>query len=1357
MGNEAPTPRQRFAQRFRELLKLSGLPQERVAAQANRKRPPGAMWHIKPQRISAWQRGTNVPATDRDLKVVLKVLIDHCQGRKPPVERTDDLFDLKAWETLWSQALASSPDPSPKDTERWAREGPYLGLAAYKQEQADLFFGRGVLVSKLLESVADRLEHPGLLVVSGASGAGKSSLLHAGLLPALAAEELGEEVARWPVQVMTPTAAPMDELARVLASLSHDHPLTFRARLEEHPEQAVRDVVTARAEARTHRLVLIVDQFEDVLSPLPMDEIAAAQARKERLAFVEALHAMATRPCGPGDAPAALVVIAVRGDFLESPVTYDRLQDSIQRRGLFLVGPMDQEQLRLAIEGPASQAGLKPESGLVEVILGELLQGSSAAGPGSLPLLSEAMRATWQRRDGDRLTIRGYERSGGVRKAIQNSAETVLDDLTQEQRAVARQMFHRMVKITPGGPVVSRPMPYRPSASPTDLDVVVRKFTEQRLLTATDGAVEITHDALLRDWKTLRDWLADDPVSRALHSRLLDDADTWIRHGEDPSYLYRDRHLSAVLAVETQWRADLDRYPLAAEPRAFLDASRQASTRTARRRRRRLALLSGLLVIAVSAAAVATSQWRVAEEERSRAETQRRNADTSARIALSRHLVARSEIVSDPVARLQLGIAAAHLNPGAETRANLLVHMAKAGFTATLTPDPSPHDVITGLALSAEGSLLATAVMTSLTEGAVLLWDVSDRDRPRRVSRLAGPDGRVSSVAFSGDALVAVGSSGGSVELWNVSDLSDPDMVANLVGHTGFVNDLEFARDGRTLASASADKTVKLWDVRNQASPRAVSTLPGHPAQVGAVSFSPNGTLLATADVDGNALVWDIADLAEPHDVVSTIGHPGVNDVAFSPDGRTLATAEEGRTVHLLDIDDPRKPRTTATLTGHKDSVVGVAFSPDGRTLATGSADRTTRIWNLSAVDGPAPLTTLEGHGLMTLRPAYWPDGRFLATASFDGTARLWAVADPKHLTTTALLPTERYDSKATAIAFSPDGATLATNQRDKVQLWDVTNRAAPRSITFLPGRSGIVTDVLFAPKGDILAATTFDGEILLWDVKDTRHPVPLAKRTGHTALVNDAAFSSDGKLLATAGFDHKAKVWDVSDAAHPRLRATLTDHTAEVSAVAFAPHGRTLATGGHDNRINLWDVTDLPAPPKLRHSVATGYVAPIAIAFSPDGHLMAAANGSAAQVWNAMRPDAERSVTVFGHDQVILSVAISPDGQLLATGSQDRKMALIYMWPQRDGVPRISALPNPTAHSGTVGMVVFSPDGQTLASIDANGEVKLTALTQILKLTTSGLDTLITRACILAGSALNVPDWHAYAQGLPYRQTCPS
>ncbi|GAA2219727.1 hypothetical protein GCM10009850_121290 [Nonomuraea monospora] len=1126
MGHEAPTPRQLFAQRFRALLKLSDLPLKAVASSANSRRPSGESWEVTVQRISAWQGGVNVPRLYRMFEVVVGVLIDACRDKRAPVDETDDLFDLTAWHTLWSQAWAPLPDASPASKERWAEQGPYLGSAAYQQHQADLFFGRDHLIADLLGSLTERLKDPALLVVSGAAGTGKSSLLHAGMLPALAGGRLGEEVAAWPVLTMTPTVAPMQELARMLASLGDDDSPAIRNRLKEGPQQVVRDAVMTRADAGSHRLVLVVDQFEDVLSPLPQEGNMAARTQ-ERLDFVETLHAIATTACGPGDTPAALVVIAVRDDFLKSAAAYPQLKDSLQRSRRFIVEPMNQMELRLAIEMPARLAGLELESDLAGLVLEELRQGTSGPGPGSLPLLAAAMHATWQHRDGDLLTISSYERSRGIAGVIHDSADALLDHLTPQQRREARELTHRLVKIAADGRFVSRPMAYQPSDRQSDFDVVVQRFIKERLLTATTTEevstggtssalptteVVITHDALL-GWKTLSDWLKDILASRALRTALLDDADAWIRYAKDSSYLYRDTRLAAVLTEREQWEGAPDRYPpLPDGAQAFLDASWHAATRTARRRRKLLALLSGLLVIAVAGATVAMVMGRAAE--------------MSARIASSRHLMSRSEIVTDPVARLQLGIAAAHINPGPEARANLLVHMATAGFTATLTPDPSPHDSIIGLASSAGGSVLATAVTTSPTEGAVLLWDVRDREHPRVVSTLRSPHDRVSSVAFSGNTLVAVGSGSGTIGLWNVSNLDAPHRIGRLVGHTGLVHDVEFSRDAQTLVSAGADKTVRVWDVRIPASPRAVSVLPEHPAAVGAASFSPDGDLLATADVDGNAWLWNTANPAQPQQL-SAIAHPGVNDVAFSPDGETLATADAGGTVHLLDVGEPDKPpRTTAPLTGHKDSVLGVAFSPDGRTIATGSADHTTRIWNLRAEGGPAPLATLEGHSSWTLRPAYTPDGAFLTTASYDGTARLWPVADPKHLPTTATLPTKRHKAQATAIAFSPDGATLATNEHDKVRLWDITNRSAPRSLKLLPGHRGIVADVLFSPQGDLLAATTSGGDILTWSVKDIRHPQLLHAFTGHSAAVNDADFSPDGTLLATASFDHTAKVW---------------------------------------------------------------------------------------------------------------------------------------------------------------------------------------------------------------------------------------
>ena len=347
---------------------------------------------------------------------------------------------------------------------------PYLGLVPFEERDARVFYGRGELTDQLVQKLAARLAGTGILLVTGESGTGKSSLLRAGLMPRLAAGALGLGSERWPRRVIRPAGSPLRELATQLAELASVDPVSVYRSLSAAPgeaptlaELAVRTVTGRGARARSRgpaeaaaaappRLILVVDQFEELFTAGEDTEAG----RAEREAFIVALHAVATCPAGPRKLPPALVVAAVRADFLGRLIAYPPLKAALDA-GLFTVGPMSEAELRLAITGPAAEADLAVEPALVEAVIAELREGTGAGlGSGVLPLMSQAMAATWERREGSELTLRAYRRAGGVADVVNRSAQAAYDTLTSAQKDAARLVFTQLTVITPDGQFARR-------------------------------------------------------------------------------------------------------------------------------------------------------------------------------------------------------------------------------------------------------------------------------------------------------------------------------------------------------------------------------------------------------------------------------------------------------------------------------------------------------------------------------------------------------------------------------------------------------------------------------------------------------------------------------------------------------------------------------------------------------------------------------------------------------------------------------------------------------------------------------------------------------------------------------------
>jgi WD40 repeat protein/class 3 adenylate cyclase len=1142
-------------------------------------------------------------------------------------------------------------------------EPPFKGLQYFDEQDSGLFFGRELLTQKLMERLR---ESRFLSVIIGASGSGKSSLVRAGLIPTLRGSG-------WNVHVITPTGSPLVALATELTRDTQS--VTAAATLIDDLMQDPRSLslFLARQDHKA-RTLLVIDQFEELFT-LCRDEF-------EREAFIDNLLSTLHQ-----SRATISLVITLRADFYAHLAQYPELRDAVAKHQEY-IGPMSMEELRRAIEEPARLGQWAFEPGLVDLILRDV-----GDEPGALPLLSHALLETWKRRAGHTLTLKGYDDAGGVRGAIARTAESVFQELSVEEQAIARDIFLRLTELGEGTEDTRRRASFDELMSDPkrtkDVRNVLNVLAEARLVTLNEDTAEVAHEALIREWPTLREWLDQDRAGLQLHRRLTEAAHEWELLERDEGVLYR----GAQLAQSREWAASHHEEMNTLE-RDFLQASRERSERelaekeaqrqreldvqreraeeqalAAGRLQRRAVFLMGALIVAAVLAVTAFLFSQRANEE--------------ARVSASRELAAASisNLQVDPERSILLALQS--VSAGDTSEAEDALHQALLTSRVRLTLHG--HTDLTSIAFSPDGSRIAAPSI----DGTTKMWDAATG---QELLTLQGHSDAVWSVAFNADGsqLVTAGADR-TVIVW---EAATGEKVATFSGHTESVNRAVFspvANDAR-IATVSDDGTSRIWDTKTG---RELVTVSDGSGTFNAVAFSPDGTRIATGQTGGITKVWD-AESGE--EVLVLSGHTDiVLAVAFNPDGTRLATGSFDGTVKVWDA---ATGESLLTITGHHDSVIySLAFSPDGSHLATSSSDNTVKLWSVATGD---ELFTLAGHTNFVFGVAFSPDGARLATASVDGTARIWDLT-PSHE-----LSAFKMNDVISGIAINPDGTQVASSGRN-VLVWGVD---MGQPLYELKGHTGIVHSVKFSPDGTRLASASDDGTARIWDIKTRRELLKLpVGLSGNIAI----AFSPDNKRLAATGKANTVSIWDTAGGKEVLI---LDGHTAPVVQLAFHPQGTQLASvseNGEDGVI-IWDSTTGKELLVLKES------GPVyGLAFSPDGKRLATGGPEGiAAIWDMTT--GKQLYSLAGHSRSIFSVAFTPDGSRLSTASGDER---VKIWDTSSGKELLTLF----GHTGRVFSVAISPDGSRLVTGGQDGisRVYLLRIEELVELARSRLTRSLT------------------------------
>lgn len=1212
---------------------------------------------------------------------------------------------------------------------------PFKGLRAFSEADAENFFGRETLVQQLLARLGEGGDLSRFLAVIGPSGSGKSSVVRAGLIPALRRGGLpGSE--NWFIVDMLPGKHPFEELETALLRVAVNPPQSLLAQLKDGNRGLLRAVHRILPADETVDLVLVIDQFEEVFT-LVEDEA-------ERALLLESIATAVL------DERSRLhVIITLRADFTDKPLRYVDFGEMINRRFEFVL-PLTADEVERAIAGPAQRVGLRLEKGLVSTIIRE-----AGNQPGTLPLMQHALLELFERREGRTLTNKVYREIGGVLGALVRSAEVIYALLDHAGQSATRQLFLRLVTLGEGTEDTRRRVLREEvehlSEHNSQLAVVIGAFGRARLLSfdhdpITRGAtIEVAHEALLKEWTRLREWLNESRTDVRIQRQLATAAHEWQNAGGDPSFLltgarleqFKGWALNTKVALTQDERSFLEASITERDQRDVDEQARQKrelenaqklaeterqraeeQTRSAGQLRKRAYYLTGAFVIALVMAVAAiffgrqSNQHALQAEENAQAALNAEavavaNADAAQqaeaeairqqRLTLSRELAGNAiiNLDVDPERSILLGMQAVtttYAVDGTTTKeAAEALHRAVLNSRQRLTLPADGY----GLAFSPDGK----QIVTSTSDGKIKLWDLASRTE---LFTLSAHEGHIWFVAISSDgSRLASASSDGTAKVW---DLDTQQLALDLRGHTDEVFSVAFSKDGTRIVTASQDGTALVWDAANG---QLLLTFTGHEAPVLSAQFNPDGTRIVTVGDDVTARVWDSSSGQEIYKLSDFLFF--LSGATFSPDGKILATADREE----AKLWDAETGKQLFLLPGSINSGVP-AFSPDGKYVAVGGQDGTVSMWETATgqqyltfatgtpVDGQIEFS--QGCVAPPTAPYAWC-GVFLATGNRDGFVRFWDITPTGNR--------EVMTVPGSWNCLAPDGMRLYTGSADgsdaQIHTWqfpELTSVVEPSDVLTPPGQelssypAGmpeiLMTSAFFTP--DCSRSAMIDRTNLIATITDMESgkqllQFKLAEGTPSFFAPVAFSFSPDGTRFATAGSGNTAKVYDLANGGRELL--TLEGHTAVVMTVAFSPDGKQIATTSQDKSVKLWDAEtgqELHTFPGHTHFTSR-------VVFSPDGTRLASGSfDRTVKVWDIQT--GQELLTLSGHIATVWGIAFSPDGRSIATGSNDNTLRL---WDVRTGEPLLTL---PTAAPAF--RISFTPDSTRLVVSIINGETRV-------------------------------------------------
>ncbi len=1187
----------------------------------------------------------------------------HYEAFKTLLETELDVPPLEETQEMHALLLRGDLPEAPKTTiilrrePRQVKECPYRGLAAFQEADAPFFFGREDLVKEIRETIRGA---SALKALIGSSGSGKSSAVFAGLLP-----RLGRE-AGWQTATMRPGAEPLNALAAALKTEISDEG----------------EFVLPKLPSSATRFLLVIDQFEELYT-LCSDAVLRHRFLDTLLDAVKS-----------GELPITLLLI-MRADFMGQALAYRPFADMLNQNTLVL-GPMNRDELKLVVENPAEIQGATFEAGLVTRILDDV-----GEEPGNLPLLEFSLTLLWERLDQGWMTHAAYEEIGQVGGALARYAEDVYSQLGEEEKEAARQIFVQLVQ--PGrGTEDTRRVGVRTEFGEAGWRLI-QYLAGKRLVVTNkpkDGSetVEIVHEALIREWHRLSEWMDAAREFRIWQEGLRTALQQWESSEQDEGALLHGISLSKAERWLNERSADLSQtecWFIQASITKEREAQKAEIIRQEREEgleRRSQIFLQVMVVVLLLATGISLGfAFFARNEARQAIEASSLSIAANARQALNEGettsalaLALAANGIDDPPADAQRILLDAAFAPGARK-----VYRIEEIF-------PNIEGPPTSLAISPDGE----RALTGFFDGSLILWDIQTGEE---ISRFAGhPAGTydqerivlysgVNAIAFNPNGNMALsGGDDGSLILWDVESGAE---IRRFEGHSGAIQTLAFSPDGLSAISGGisgkdriAPGELILWDLK---SGQEIRRFDGHQEAIVAAGFSPAGhkILASSGEVaysntvlsqNYELILWDAktGEALHHYDGIER----DIPDLAISANGDFALTASTDHTLTLWDLESNEK---LGILEGHADLVRKNSISPDNRRAISAGGDGEIILWNLEKGE---IIARFHLHTAGINDTAISPDGRTALSAGIDGQIILWDLVNAAQLNRFA-----GHETAVLDVGYAPDGKRFVSAsglfdpaapiiEEESIRVWGLDTVAQTGTLNW---HLGDIFQFDISPDGRrVLSGHLSDAQLRLWDFATGQE---IRRIEGLMAPAFSIAFTPDGKEALTGGLDGQIILWNLENGTETRR---FTGSEGVVWSLAVSPDGRTALTGADDFLLHWWDLEtgeklhsfvgheesisgiafsldrrraasadttgiifewDLEKKEEIRHFAAhtgTGNVGRTRVTYSPDASLLLSSgwDGTLA-LWDVQ--SGEEIYRFQGHDaDFIFDIAISPDGQ---------------------------------------------------------------------------------------------------------------